>query len=341
MKMRNASINFLISDNRSGSTFLSALLDSFDEIGVTLESPILFYLITGKKIYRTEYEINRMLKHIYADPKFNEWDVPPRNLKKRLIDDLPLSRRDFIYSVLEAYFNEAYFNHKKPKCWIYEECSPWWMKEIKEALPEAKFIFIYRDGRAVFSSKKRAISSYTGEVMDIDPIHAARTWCRFIDIIEKMPFQNDIVRVKYENLIIQTKIELEKLYNFLFGERYTGRDYNIDTVGYYSKIPASQVHLHHNVAKKPLKSRIDGWKDEITYAEGYLYERAAGRMLTQMGYELQYLNKSMSEDDKKELKLLYMKRFYWRCLHLARRFLFYSSHLDAIWRLIYKIQKRP
>lgn len=328
---KDTNINFLIYDNRSGSTYLSALLDSFEEIGVSLESPILFNLLTGKPIYKNESEINNTLNYIYADQKFRDWDIPEQPLKNRLINNLPLTKGDLIYFILENYFSL-----KKPnsKCWIYKNSSPYLIKRIKCTFPAAKFIFIYRDGRAVFCSKKRSISLNTGDVMENDPILAARTWSRHINIVDKTTIDCDIAKVKYENLIRNTEKELKKLYQFLIGVEPTERLLNIDPTSYYKKIPSSQAYLHKNVGKKPLMSRIDGWKNEISKKEGYLYEKEAYITLKKMRYEIYFYNKRYPERFNKELYLYTIKLFFQRGIRKFERLLFLISRPTYAWKKV-------
>ena len=151
--MKERKLSFLIYDNRSGSTFLSALIDSFEDIGVSIESKILQPLLTGKETYRTESEIDHILEIIYRDPQFVDWGIPGQSLKRRLVRHLPLGKKDIIYVILETYFNRVKPNSK---CWVYKNSNPYILRRIRRIIPDAKIIYIYRDGRAVFSSKKRS-----------------------------------------------------------------------------------------------------------------------------------------------------------------------------------------
>lgn len=336
MKSEKDCLHFLIYDNRSGSTYLSAMLDGVAEIGVSLESRVLFSLMSGKDKYGSEAEIDTKLSQLYADPRFGEWNVPIAYLRDLLVRSLPITKKDFVYLVVKSYFD---IYKPRAKCLIYKGSSPYLMKELKQIFPEAKFVFLYRDGRAVFCSKRRSISLNAGDVMARDPIRSARMWSRYIAMVNRMPFQNDIIRVKYEDFIIDTNVEFEKLCKYLLGDNYFGGACTPDTAGYHGKIPSSQAHLHRNVVKKPLRDRIEGWKSEITFAEGYLYEKAAKNVMRQMGYQVQYIDRSMSENDRREIQRLYMKIIFYRCRHLARRLLFHSSQpRGAISMLIYKFR---
>lgn len=331
MDTSKANINFLVHDNRSGSTFLAALLDSFDEIGVSIESAVLFYLLKGKKKYETKSDILIALKHIYSDPKFREWAIPENELKTNLLKKLPVSNKEFLHIILKTYFS---IHKPNSKYWIYKGGSPYFITKIKSLLPEAKFIFIYRDGRAVFSSKKRAINLTSGDIMEKDPIRAAKLWSRYIDIVDTLADQNDIIMVKYENLICNTEKELQRIYKFLTGEKCTSnKKCAIDTGNYKKKIPRSQIHLHKNVGQVPLKSRINGWKEEISYAERYLYEKVAHNMLKKMGYELTIFEKK-SKNIKREIRQVYVRIIFYKLIHYYMILKYYSLRpMDMICKL--------
>jgi hypothetical protein len=308
---KHSNINFLIYNNRSGSTYLSSLLDGFDEIGVSLESPVFFDLITGKPLYRAEAEIDEVLLHIYADRKFNEWSIPREDLKRRLLENLPLTKRNLVYLILETYFHQI-----KPGsfCWICKIGNPHLIKEVCRVFENAKFIFIYRDGRAVFCSQKKTFSRNIGDVMEKDPVRSARTWSRYLKVVKKMAAQATIITVKYEDLIQNTEEQLKKIYRFLIGDEYRKELSIINSTNYFNKIPRSQSHLHPNVGKKPLVSRIDGWKSELSYIECYLFEKTAYYDLKEMGYELYHYNAAGKSGHKIQLMVFRMKLFFKRIM---------------------------
>jgi len=324
-------ICFLIYDNRSGSTYLSALLDTFDEIGVTLESPFLFNLLTGKKNYKSEIDVERTVKNIYTDKQFQGWKVPVDYLNRQIVAKPPKKNTDLIYLILESYFS---LYKPNASCWLYKCGNPYLIKRLKINFPDAKYIFIYRDGRSVFCSKKKAISLTSNRPMEEDPIIAAKIWKKYLKIIRENENKIDIHKVKYEELITDPTQEISKIFAFLMGFMPSEDKINFNMGSYYNKIPSSQLKLHPNVAKKPLISRIDGWKREIEVNEAYFYEKTAAPILKLWGYEIYYLPDPNLKINKIEM-LSYRSKLIVRRLKVQfRKVFYYAFHPIHAWKKI-------
>jgi hypothetical protein len=337
MKRGNQSINFLLYDNRSGSTYLSALLDNFSEIGVTIESPIMYYLLTGKNSYRTESQVNQAIRYIYRDQLFIDWAIPQKFLVDRLIHNLPLTKGDFIYLVLQAYFH---LNKPAAKCWVYKAGNPYVLHSLKRIFADAKSIYIYRDGRAVFSSKKRAKIPLDNRPMEQDPIRAAKLWVKYNKFIKTSRYASDVLLVKYENLITNTDDELIRIYDFLLNTYLNLKVNYSNTETYQSKIPVSQIHMHTNVNEKPLRSRINAWKEEISNSERHLYEKFAYKGLKEMGYEVEDPARQIPNDVKREEAFLRLKIVMYRLIRYWRRLKYYYSAPKALfWNMLFRLDK--
>jgi hypothetical protein len=298
------SVNFMVYDNRSGSTMVAALLDSFDEIGITLESPRPIWLLVQKKSYRGLNEAKKALSFLYADRKFREWGIARQQLEERIVENLPLQPQGLFQLLLQSYFES-----QKPqtKCWIYKGVYPYAVARIKQIFPKAKFVFVHRDGRAVFNSKKRTFSRKINDIMENNPDQAAKTWISYFAILEKLTGRDDFVEVKYENLVCDTSQELSRMASFLMGNECRQTSGSNSSQSYQSKIPVSQSHLHPNIGKPPMISRIDAWKKEMNWAEIYIYERRAHLFLAKKGYDVFYYGKSLSEKEAREVKMLDLK----------------------------------
>jgi hypothetical protein len=236
---------------------------------------------------------------------------------------------NFFYFILDNYFHRSKPNAKS---WIYKTGNPYLIKRIKKTFHNAKFIFIYRDGRAVYSSKKKSFSRNVGDVMEKDPIRAAKIWSRHFKLINKLENDFDIIKIRYEDLVGNTEKELKRLYRFIIGNEFSNRILKMDPSSYFKKIPDSQLHLHSNVSAKPLKSRIDGWKNELSYNEGYLYEKKANSTLKEMDYEIYYSNKLNSYRYSKEMYMFSLKLFFKRNIRQFSKVLFFVFRPKFIWK---------
>jgi hypothetical protein len=309
----------MVYDNRSGSTYLSALLDGVDDIGVTLESRLVFEVIKGRKLYGKRSHIENMINRICTDPKFLEWAIDMEELLQRLCSKLPIKNDEFFYNIIEMYFK---IQKPQSKYWIYKGCDPYFAKAVKDIFPYSKFLFIYRDGRAVFSSKKRS----RGKAMERDPIQAAKIWSRTINVMDSLEFQDDIIMIKYEDLIEDTENEIQRIYAQIANTHPSAKtNVIINSKRYNSRIPGSQAHLHQNVSRPPLKSRINGWKNELSYAERYLYEKEACETLKQKGYSDIIWRLPKSKNEKKQIMLMYLNIMYYKFAKWAKRTRYYGK----------------
>lgn len=333
----NQTINFLIFDMRSGSTFLSSLLDSIEDIGVTLESSLLQRLLTGPKIYKTKEKLTSMVQklynpaqNLYADLKFLEWNISKESLLNKLSRNLPVTDSEFVYFILEEYFSTV-----KPAAdvWIYKETDINLIKRIPEHFPKAKCLFIYRDGRAVFSSKKRAVNLNTGQKMAEDPVKAAKIWMKNYFNVKKYFERNKLLMVKYEDLIKNTSNVINEIHTFLTGKRHAETpDQNQVDQKYFLKIPEEQKILHPNIRKGPLLDRIDAWKNEISFAEQYFYEKTACDLLKKLGYETNCLNQTKTLQEKKAIGSYIIRLSILRFKSILNKIKFYCNHPKLLWR---------
>ena len=290
---------------RSGSTLLSSMLDNFLNIGVTLESSLLFTILTGRPTYETKEHINEAINtlydgshRLYADRKFLKWDIPVNVLRDKLYVNLPFSNADFVYHILDVYFSR----HKPTaKFWIYKGVDINLLESIKQSFPESKYIYIYRDGRAVYCSKKRAVNLNTGSSMASDPVTDAKIWVQNFTKVKSTFDKNYLLMVEYENLIKHTTDVLTTVYEFLSGDSDKEMDSVRCKTNYFSKIPDEQRILHPNINKKPILERIEAWKQEISFAEQYLYEKTAYGTLKMLGYPVDYYGTSLTRSQKREL----------------------------------------
>ena len=328
-------IVFLAHDNRSGSTFLAGLLDNFPDIGVTTESPLLSYLLKGEKNYETASGLTVLLDRLYSEDKFKSWGIPRSTLEQSLLKRLPRTRQDIFYLILNAYFD---IHKPNSTLWVYKGVNPYYVIEAKRFLPEAKFLFIYRDGRAVFSSKRRSIDT-SGHMMEKNPLRAARKWCTYIQLAKLTCGQGHGLMVKYEDLVCWPEEQLRKIFRFFIGSDLSSTQVSLVALDYKKKIPRSQLHLHQNVGNTPLKSRIEAWKAELPLAERYIYENVAHSTLKSLGYQLTEFDEKLLAEIRKDIRRLRFKIVYYNLEHLFRTVKFYvSKPRDLLFRIRLKLE---
>jgi hypothetical protein len=159
-----------------------------------------------------------------------------------------------------------------------------------------------RDGRAVFSSKKKAIALHTGQPFETDPVPAAKRWIRAARGFEKLQkkYPDRCLGVTYEELITDPDSVLTSIFRFLnLADQTVSIRYGDD-----DWVPDRYNQIHSNVRKPPQTSRITAWQQELSVEEIQRYEGVAGFELRKYGYKL------LNEDKLLPLTLQYIYTHY-------------------------------
>jgi hypothetical protein len=110
-------------------------------------------------------------------------------------------------------------------------------------------------------------------------------------------------KIKYEQLIQNSKKEIQKVCNYLnieFEEKYM--DYHKSEA---SKTTAKSGKMWANVSKPLMKNNYNKFKTQLTKEEIIIFEQVAGEMLLKLGYELVYPQESRSLIITKEMEKQY------------------------------------
>lgn len=244
--MEESSLLFIISQPRSGSTFLQRLLSNNDLVNTTSEPWILLHCTS---IIKPEL-INGTFSNTLTEWAFDEY-------KKRFPNfDFQQIEKDYILSLYQPLAHGyKYVIDKTPRYWEL-------INEIPKLFPKAKIIVLKRNPEDVLTSIMRTWKLET--VKDLSRFHrdlllAPRELQNFLYENAENP---NVLEVKYESLKQDVHIETEAIYNWLqlpyskavldvekndkakgvFGDPYQNSD---DT---YTK--ASSLHLEYQLSKK-------------------------------------------------------------------------------------------
>ena len=145
---------FLTYIPRSGSTFLSKLLDEYKEIAVSIEANIPDGFRNGKCFVKNDTELDEYLDRLYHDDKFKYWDIPRKDLKTILSQkEYPLKFSDILPVILSEYFKA-----EDKKIWVLKVGYYInYVDQLKGLFPNSKFIFIIRDPRGIFNSQRTSM----------------------------------------------------------------------------------------------------------------------------------------------------------------------------------------
>ena len=271
-------IVFIFGDGRSGNTFLSNEIHAYTHTVMPPENQLLnkiFYEFPKAKKITSSFLREKCIAQIFKDIKFSDWELK-KNEIQTLLESAPLTREEFLIECLELYCKK----HAPQATAIgiqkdYIELYPW----IVSIFPNAKFLWLVRDGRAVFHSKSKSTLSDRGHVFETNAQKASCIWRYKNTQLEKImrKASDKILQVQYENLIADTESTMKKITIFLNLNKRVNRN---DAM----KIPDRYGTIHENVGKPGLKERATRWENGLSEKEIAQFEAISQAMLKKYGY---------------------------------------------------------
>ena len=282
-------IAFLLYDSRSGSTLLSSLLNQFSGVSVSHESGFVSSIIEYNKALNYPSDIDSLFDELEREVQFQELRLDCDSIKSCFLEnEFPISKQFIISTILEIYFAKR---DPDAVCWVFKGPRLYFhVHRILRLFPNAKFIHLLRDGRAVFNSKKTARSVH-GRFTENNLLKAASDWKKKINLVRSI--QDHYFEIQFENLVDDSETTLHRLLDYL----NISAEYRIITkkqTEFASRIGESQKHLHENVSSPPQRSIVNRWRISLPKSEILLYELIVGNCLKSKGYEVVFAGSKTS-----------------------------------------------
>lgn len=258
---------------RSGTRLLGSILGTAPQTLCLPETPFIAPLITDKAPLDAA-DIERLIDRIAGHPAFQPWgaEVTPARFLNLA------GRRDYagLIDALAADYGRA-IGHTEIRRWVHP--SPRNIqhgRQLAAAFPRAKFIHIYRDGRAVAN----ALLPLDWGPHDI--IGMANYWRDSLSVgfgLSTALPPDRLLQVKYEELIRHPATAMRRIAAFL------GLD--------YAAVPLGPRGPRAPADKRPAPAldnatpdRINAWRDRLSPREIEVFEYLAGGLLAHLGYAL-------------------------------------------------------
>ena len=273
---------FLIYYPRSGSTLLSARLDRFEDISVTVESKLMREVLLAERKLSRATSPGEAYDLVEKAGRISNLGLSRESFSRHLEDSEGYGVEEVTHAILSAYFEAT---GPDSKVWVVKDgLNGYWIERISKELPDAKFIHVVRDGRAVFNSVLRT-SCYYGTEYNIarDPVSVSRSWSRFVAKVNGFAARNPgrCVVHRYEDLLADEEGELDRLRrSFGLGD---GRREEVN--GYYERMPERDRAIHDLVSGETVPGRAGAWKEELDRGYRMVFEYGARRTLKELGYE--------------------------------------------------------
>lgn len=277
-------IHFIVGPHRSGTTYLQTLLASMPNVGTAPETHffcrILPYLKELQSVEKRPIDFsdvkNAIVKIMFlGEDRVDFWDKAEkafdkggyRNLFICLLHEIALKNKCNISVLLE----------KTPSHLLY-------MNEIADFFPDAKFIIIIRDPRAIAVSLLKILSQLNQQERYGYLLKEIRYLKQFFCLIKQYQMNpSDSVKIiRYEDLTEKTDKVLKELCDFLdvdFDFSYRNNYYKIAS----NIILSGDIHKEQNTQQQK-NFNLKPWEDLLSFNEKYLLEILMQDLLNHFKY---------------------------------------------------------
>lgn len=257
---------FIIANPRSGSTLLRLMLTSHPNICVPPECG---WVVGKYDKYNTQTNINyeEFVEDFFdsSTKKIETWELTKGEVLQALLLDSPKT-----YSELVGVIYRLYITKHQPGKTLWGDKNNFYTKHLPELLdtfPDAKYIFLVRDGRDVavsYMDMQKYGQKYAPKVTS-DPVKAFEEWADTVLESEKQLNGSNHITVRYENLVSSPEEELRRVCDFL------GEEYSSDMLFYYENNyePEATMAWKMKTKEPPSTSQIGRWKGLFT--EGQIH----------------------------------------------------------------------
>ena len=261
---------------RSGTTFLASVLGTAPGCVVTPESTFKNTLWRVSRGGREDLDVASVGGQLERQFRYRLWGLRPTS---EFLPAGPLNLPELLGRLVTEYALTR--GEPAPNFWI--DHTPRNLRHAYSLLsmfPEARFVHIVRDGRAVASS-----------VIPLDwgpntMATAARWWCRRVGegvVAEDFLASRAVVhRIRYEELVENPAETLAALSESIFG---SGKKLELAGVGRAMDLPEYTRDQHALIGKAPDPSRAQAWRERLSSAAVDEFEFIAGGFLEHLGYQ--------------------------------------------------------
>jgi len=256
---------FLVGCGRSGTSLLRGLLNAHPLVAIPLES--LFIADYLRSTVR--WTLDQIKQHIVREPELREWGLR--------VSVGHLGRCHTVGEVIVR-LHELYAESKGKEHWGQK--TPRLVRHLPllaDHFPDARFIHLVRDPRAVVSSLIRS------EVHRSTPWYGARRWV--MDVQAGLDFEalhpERIMRLSYEAMVEDPEPRIEAIMEFLGLELVPGQLEAGMGTQEYSEFYAN---IHANLEGGVTDRFVEHWRSHLAVKDVALIESTAAPLMDALGY---------------------------------------------------------
>lgn len=252
---------FIITCGRSGSTLLRTILCRHEKVSIPPETNDILpkaIIAYHKSENKWEEKTKGVIKVFEEDPSFKFWKVNLVDLHQNLVK-IPAGERSLARIVKEIYI---FYGRKRDGVEdpVWGDKTPYLnfrLPYLRTLFPNAKYIFIIRDGRDV-------VSSYLRSKLIQDPIKVAERWKDSLkEIRNHKKKRQNWLEIRYETLVKCPALVTGEIMKFL------GLTFNSELLQKEKESDLGDTVLshHENTKKAIFTDSIGKWKNSLSKEE--------------------------------------------------------------------------
>lgn len=272
---------FIIGTERSGTNLLRLMLNAHSGIAVPHPPHITKFFGPLEHLYgnlAVDANFRRLIADVCCMVELHTypWEIEP--------DREQVFQKAVDRNLLAVYFQiyDQYLAYTKKRRWACK--STFMIEQVDDILnyyPDARFIFMVRDGRDVAVSSKKSIFNH------FHVFYTAKRWQREqrlgLDWLARLPAEQ-ITLLKYEELIADPDSTIRNLCKFL------GEDFEERMLAYHRSSEAiksgSLSVSWENTSKPVMRDNSLKYRQQLTKEEIIQFEVIANKEMAALGYEL-------------------------------------------------------
>ncbi len=262
---------------RSGTTLLAAMLGTHKQCLTTPEAKFVYLAYRSAMQEYGRADLSTTLDKIKSHWSFKVFDIDVDQADSVLPPDTAYS--ELIKWIVGQYGRRT--GKETADFWVdHVPDNVLYAATLFQLFPDAKFLHLVRDGRAVAASVMKlnwGPNTIPG-VTDWWENNIANGLA-----VESYYGPEYVKRVRYEDLISEPQKTLKEICNFLQIEYQPEM---ISGMGF--EVPQFSRQQHALVGHKPNTDRIHAWQQELSPRQIEIFENIAGNILTCLGYDLLY-----------------------------------------------------
>jgi hypothetical protein len=282
---------FVVGVGRSGTTLLRLMLDAHPELAIPPETHFLPELVARA---RSGASTRELADEIVAARNWADFGLDADALRER-VEGL---ERPSAAAVARCFYG-LYAERQGKSRW--GDKTPIYVKRMRliaDILSEARFVHLIRDGRDVALSRRRRGMGAGKPIAD-----AANRWRRRIELARNQAkrLRGRYLELRYEDLVADPESALRRACDLVelgydpamlrhherADERLAELGGDLPAAGERRGRPGTERLAAHALAARPATAERSGtWRTEMDAGEVAEFERVAGALLVELGYEL-------------------------------------------------------